>query len=151
MTLDCGYTSILCYISNSIRLSQCSPLLVVFSSHHAVMFHSFLNIQFSDAWQPEKDSQEATKHQLERYTEFWPVTKWATCFKLSSLTEELLKMYSKWVLNMRHFAEMLLNFMTTNKIYFFCFVFETLPGRNLESSYIVMASVGRNMVSANQR
>jgi len=30
---------------------------------------------FLDVWQPEVDSQEATTHQLERYTESWPVTK----------------------------------------------------------------------------
>ena len=52
---------------------------------------------------------------------------------------------------MRHFAEMLLNIMTTKLNFFVCFVFETLPGRNLESRYIAMASVGRNVVSANQR
>ena len=32
------------------------------------MFQGFLNI-FLDVWQPEVDSQEATTHQLERYTE----------------------------------------------------------------------------------
>ena len=40
------------------------------------MFQGFLNI-FLDVWQPEVDSQEATTHQLERYTESWPVTKGA--------------------------------------------------------------------------